>query len=61
MARVQEMGKNSVLGVSGREEGEMSWKEAIIGSGRYIVERSKKYIWVQEANVKTWEETCCDG
>ena len=35
------MGKNDVLGVGGREEGEMSWKEANTGSGRDKKERNQ--------------------
>lgn len=60
------MGESNMLGVSGREDGEMSWKEANTGSGRDKKERNqwkgvKKKKWVPEENVKTWEETCCDG
>lgn len=41
MVRVQEMGESNMLGVSGREDGEMSWKEANTGSGRDKKERNQ--------------------
>lgn len=41
MVRAQEMGENNILGVSGREDREVSWKEANTESGRDKKERNQ--------------------
>lgn len=68
MVKVQVMGENNILRVSGRQEAEMSWKEANTGGGRKRKEKrdqwkgvNGKNTWVEEKNVKTWEGMCDDG
>lgn len=50
MVKVQVMGENNILRVSGREEAEMSWKEANTGGGRKRKEKRDQWKGVNGKN-----------